>query len=697
MATIIPSLDAVKASRQPPTEGEIYLLQYLQDNFDADAEVYFQPCVNGDRPDIVIIKKNVGVIVIEVKDWLLDNFKVDEENKWRLKRDGCLLRSPCAQVFHYKQTFFKIHINGLLEKAVRNKKFYGLVNVFVYFHKATKPGLESFYEPSKSILKTRLAGNYAARAAGAKPHDQYEREDGFIRAKLKQLERDLAMSLTRENLKKIAFSKNLDSGLFNEGIYAEFIRLLSPPFHYANQGKPLVYTKKQEKLSESRPGRMKVRGLAGAGKTTVLAKRAVNAHQRHGGEVLLLTYNLTLRMYIRDKLNEVRGDFSWDAFQIKHYHGFITSVLGNAGVDVPPPPGNEDAESWYERNFYSNEKLFEDLFSAERGEVTKRKGAVRYKTILIDEIQDYKNPWIKILLKYFLEDGGELVLFGDEKQNIYDRPVDDEKKTRLPDGFGRWEMLSQSFRYKSDSHILALASTFQKEFLAQRYEWDADASFQQSLSLVGINAIYKYNDDDCEQLTEFIIGLAKREAIHPNDVSIIASQKSDLQEIDFCIRNGAFHRERTITTFSAKELIEQAKIIRVSEAYGLKPYGEVDAGIAEKFIGGEEALKKFRAKLQMACKLFKTSEEANQIIKDVEKQKKYGFNLNSGVMKLSTTHSFKGFESPTVFLLVGDKDQAEMVYTGLTRAKENIIVFAHEKTPYLPFFQANLEPLARFL
>lgn len=87
MAKIIPSIEKAKQSRQPPTEGEIYLLEYLRDNFDPDADVYFQPCFDGDRPDIVIIKKDVGVIIIEVKDWDLDHYHVDSTNKWKL--GGC--------------------------------------------------------------------------------------------------------------------------------------------------------------------------------------------------------------------------------------------------------------------------------------------------------------------------------------------------------------------------------------------------------------------------------------------------------------------------------------------------------------------------------------------------------------------------------------------------------------------------------
>ena len=36
---------------------------------------------------------------------------------------------------------------------------------------------------------------------------------------------------------------------------------------------------------------------------------------------------------------------------------------------------------------------------------------IKYPTILIDEIQDYKPSWIKLISDVFLEENGELVVF----------------------------------------------------------------------------------------------------------------------------------------------------------------------------------------------------------------------------------------------------------------------------------------------
>ena len=140
MAELFPSLEKIKNLKVKPTEGELYLLTYLQNNLSDDIEVYFQPYIQGDRPDIILLQKNVGVTIIEVKDWNLDAYYIDERNEWHLKNHTKKqkIKSPLAQVFTYKKNLFDIHINGLLEERLKNPSFYNRINVYVYFHKASK-------------------------------------------------------------------------------------------------------------------------------------------------------------------------------------------------------------------------------------------------------------------------------------------------------------------------------------------------------------------------------------------------------------------------------------------------------------------------------------------------------------------------------------------------------------------------------
>lgn len=87
----------------------------------------------------------------------------------------------------------------------------------------------------------------------------------------------------------------------------------------------------------------------------------------------------------------------------------------------------------------------------------------RYKVILIDEVQDYKTEWLEIIHTYFLEENGEFVVFGDEKQNIYNRPLDDDKEPKTIGIKGKWnKSLNTSRRFTNK--IGRLAMSFQHYF-----------------------------------------------------------------------------------------------------------------------------------------------------------------------------------------------------------------------------------------
>jgi hypothetical protein len=111
--------------------------------------------------------------------------------------------------------------------------------------------------------------------------------------------------------------------------------------------------------------------------------------------------------------------------------------------------------------------------------------------------------------------------------------------------------LTKSFRYKESSPIIPLAERFQKSFLIQHYNVDQDESHQMNLSMVSILAHGSY--DDPAVLAGQIIGIAKRNSIHPNDISIISSQDAILQDLDELFRRPGGHNERTLCTFPTLE------------------------------------------------------------------------------------------------------------------------------------------------
>lgn len=629
MANVFPTIENIQRLKVKPTAGESFLLHHFINTLPDEVEIYFQPFLNGDMPDIILMQKDVGVTIVEVKDWNLSLYEIDENNHWYLKQNKARLKSPFQQVFNYKDNMFNLHINGLLQEKIKNKNFYGRINVYVYFHNATKKEIDSLFSGPLDYFRGLEQKCHSEFKNKSITYQEYEKKLDYTKYKKSKFERDSFIAIGNNAIEKISLPKNDQNKLFKESIYKEFHRYLQPPFHTINQGKEITYNNDQQKLINSQNISQKISGVAGSGKTVLLAKRAVNAHKRHGDKVLILTYNITLKQYIHDKISDVREDFSWGVFYITNYHQLITLTLNNIGVDfdIPESLSKHEISKYLDKQYYSNLNLFEQYIDM----------IPKYQSIFIDEIQDYSPEWIKIIRRFFLSENGEMVLLGDPKQNIYNQ----ELKDRMPvlvQGFGTWQYLKKSVRYqKNGDKIQNLAKRFQASFFKDKYELDF---LETTMSTTSLNLnLYKYKHyipQELEPLVKSIFEEIRNYDIHPNDVCILSSNINMLREIDYMIRNT--FNENTLTTFETKEL----------------------------------ALKKPRE------------------VENVRKRKKVGFNLNSGVLKISTIHSFKGYEVPTLFLIVDDNDNDEIVYTGITRSKFNLMVFGRKESKYNAFFEREI-------
>ena len=112
MAIFHPSIEKINQFKVQPTDGERTLLNFLSSVLDDSFEVFFNPYLNGDRPDILIMRKGYGVMVIEVKDWNLSNYKLDDKKKWLFIHNNAVTKSPIDQVLKYKNNLFPDFVNA---------------------------------------------------------------------------------------------------------------------------------------------------------------------------------------------------------------------------------------------------------------------------------------------------------------------------------------------------------------------------------------------------------------------------------------------------------------------------------------------------------------------------------------------------------------------------------------------------------
>ena len=396
MAIFYPCIEEINQFKVQPTDGERFLLNFLERTLDDSFEIYFNPFLNGDRPDILIMRKGYGVMVIEVKDWNLDNFQLNEKKKWVYTPNNSVVKSPIDQVLKYKNNLFNLHVADLLQVKIKDFRNFNTVSCAVYFHCASKSYLEGMLvEPYKDDKKYQTFLKYNIDLLG---HDSLNQEDFNILLKSRYMVAERP------------------SWFFTDKLYDNFKRLLSPPLHLRSQGVPYSYSQKQKEIIYSTTLEQRVRGVFGSGKTTVLAARAVQAYKRalernNNPRVLILTFNITLKNFIHDKMNRVDEIFPIENFIIINYHQFINAELNNLNIEFEIPEGivPEHLSQYLESKYYGNIKLFDE----HKDEITK------YDAVLIDEIQDYHRSWMEIVKNYFRDPQGDYVLFGDVKQNIY--------------------------------------------------------------------------------------------------------------------------------------------------------------------------------------------------------------------------------------------------------------------------------------
>ena len=697
MAILIPTIEDIFKLKVKAEEGELHILKYLADNLDNTFEVYFNPYMNGDRPDIVIMRKGYGVIIIEVKDYKLTSYELDERKNWKVKNQNFTIKSPINQSLKYKDNLFELHIENLLEKKIKDIRNFNIVSCAIYFHNAFQNEIEDFL---------------------VNPFKSDRRYQDFLKYNIDFIGRDNLNELDFNKLLRKRYLKaDKESFLFTDDIYQSFKRFLKPPVHLREQGVDFNYSPKQRELIyEPNKKQQRIKGVVGSGKTTVLAARAVQAYKRTKGKVLILTYNITLKNYIHDKISEVRDEFPWDAFVISNYHLFITTELNNLGIPIEIPSdfenfSEEKKDAFFENSYYSNIALFKE----------QKSNIHKYDVILIDEIQDYKRPWMEILKDCFLAENGEYVLFGDVKQNIYNNQI--IVKDVATNVIGVTE-LKRCFR--SDFKIKDLAVQYQKDIFKDKYEVDTFNLKEQTLEINfernqqgSINYIYLPNADSVVSLYTIIHQNAINKDIPPNDITILANSISLLKKFEAFYRYSS--NERTTTMFETTEMVyrmgmnyiknnKPAWLVKGIELIKRDKDKDESRGfnqlstlftIYRLYLNYPE---RFKEKLSFYCEKFKTNFndfiEYNSIyqnelqtfeneygeqkqfsaLKLIRNNKKLHFHKNSGTVKLSTIHSFKGWDSEMLFLILEKKFSKmemsfdEILYTGITRCRANLVL-----------------------
>ena len=411
---------------------------------------------------------------------------------------------------------------------------------------------------------------------------------------------------------------------------------LRDPDFSQDQRKPLNLNADQREIETERTasGYRRVKGPAGSGKSLALAARATRLASL-GKRVLVCSYNITLMNYHRDlvarhartlaKQRIAQPKVVQKQIEFRHFHGWCKWICTLAGYNKkytqlwsrfsPQEVLNEHLAGLVTR-IYADSTICEDL--------------PMYDAILVDEGQDFRLPWWQTL-RNALKPNGEMLLVADKTQNVYGTAAGWTEQAMGGAGFyGPWKELK--ICYRLPSKIIPVLKNFADDFLLpSEVEVDLPTSEQPEL---GFNSPLELR----------WVQVCSEESIEEVCFEEVQRQMQHLQE-DTAISDIIFLVPNNAMGLAFVERCEQVNIKTLST------FGKGERG----------------------------SEALGQVAKNYSKsrdsrRRKLSFFLGDARTKVTTLHSFKGWEARHLVVYVSRVETLEeraLFYTALTRLKSH--------------------------
>ncbi|MFB8372279.1 3'-5' exonuclease [Paenibacillus taichungensis] len=440
MANTVPEAIPKKA-----TAGERLLFDTLKKHLPKDYIVYYEPEIRGRRPDFVIIGPDLGLLVLEVKDYTKGTLHQVNRDEWTLRNtagETVTARSPLKQARDYAFLIadqLKKDKNLIKEGTPGYLKFnygYGVVFTRLKQQDFLRMDLFSVIDPVFVLTREEMD-----------PEDEDFSEEILIEKLLHMFTVPTRnrYSLTNEDIQAIRYH------LFPEVRISAERKEIVPHQDQLLLSLHNIKTMDlhQEKMAKQVGDKHRlIRGVAGSGKTLVLVSRArMLAKANPDWNILVLCYGSTLSQYLRQAIVQKMAEPE-DLFDFKD-QDVLSSHESNIQVST--------FHSWLGQQFRIMDRklpVLMDKISQGLQELPK------YDAILIDEGQDFDADWLKLVSACLNEETQSLLLVEDRAQTIFKRKNSLAQDTGL-DFRGRSKILT--INYRNTAQIVQFAWDFYKE------------------------------------------------------------------------------------------------------------------------------------------------------------------------------------------------------------------------------------------
>lgn len=430
MAYMVPEVIRTSAAA-----GERLLFRTLKDHLPSDYLVYFEPEIQGSRPDFVIIGPDLGLVVLEVKDYTKSAlFEVGRE-EWLLYGSGGQMETvlnPYQQareslrhvVEQLKKDGNLIQPEGKIQGQLKFPQGFGTV--------FTRMKQKDFIEYS---LYDAIAQPFVLCRDEIDPEDEGFSADSLIekihgmftvwsRSRYILSQEDIK-SIRQHLIPEVRISAEFrQPAKHQEQLVLSFHNMKALDIHQENMAKQLG---DRHRL---------IRGVAGSGKTLVLASRAkLLANHYPDWKILVLCSSIALSQSLQQMIDRM----------MEEPEDLLDWIRLEEQKDGKPRQQNVEVynfHEWLNKALNARDNDIPSLI----GKLQKKEAILpMYEAILIDEGQDFQPEWLK-LLSYLLNPATQnLLLVEDRAQSFFKRKSSLLKDTGL-DFRGRSRYLSINYR-----------------------------------------------------------------------------------------------------------------------------------------------------------------------------------------------------------------------------------------------------------
>jgi Nuclease-related domain/AAA domain/UvrD-like helicase C-terminal domain len=441
MATLIPTLGSARFD----SRGELRLAERLKDFLEENAVVWHNLPMGprGRHPDFVIIHPSTGLLVLEVKDWRLDTILSADKAEVELLTDRRPVRvsSPFEQARGYTFDVMRVleqdaQLVYPVDHPFKGRPIvpfgFGVVFTNITSKQFAQTDLQEVFPEDRCIFRDEMTETVDPEVFRTRLWRMVPRRTGPPLS-LPQFDRLRALLFPEIRVRQIGLPlEDATPSVGSDRVLA-------------------VMDMHQEQIARSLgDGHRILRGVAGSGKTLILAFRAEYLARVATKPILMLCYANGIAGRLENAMQE-RG--VEDRVQVSTFHSWCYRMLRT--YDIPAP--TEDDFPEYEERLAASVRSV--INAVELGNIPP----AQYDGVLIDEAHDFEPQWLALAAKMVNPSTKAFMIAYDDMQAIYKgraRPVWSQLGIEAK---GRTRVLK--INYRNTAQILAFARHFAAEIL----------------------------------------------------------------------------------------------------------------------------------------------------------------------------------------------------------------------------------------